>query len=133
MDRLFQYGSLNYNVTLQGDDLHHGFYKDAQVKDHKAAQVEMIEQALHFGYNGTKLDLSNKSMIDVGCGVGGSSRHIIKKYGGTGEGITLSTFQRNSAESLTEAVGLSNKLHFRIADAMQMPYENSTFDLSKLL
>lgn len=91
----------------------------------------MIEQALHFGFNGANIDLSNKSIIDVGCGVGGSSRHIIRKYGGSGEGITLSTFQVKSAVSLTEAAGLSSKLHFRIADAMQMPYENSTFDLSE--
>lgn len=32
-------------------------------------------------------------MVDVGCGIGGSSRHIAKKFGCRAEGITLSPVQ----------------------------------------
>ena len=32
-------------------------------------------------------------MVDVGCGIGGSSRHIAKKFSCTAEGITLSPVQ----------------------------------------
>lgn len=32
-------------------------------------------------------------MVDVGCGIGGSSRHIAKKFGCKAEGITLSPVQ----------------------------------------
>ncbi len=32
-------------------------------------------------------------MVDVGCGIGGSSRHIAQKFGCTAEGITLSPVQ----------------------------------------
>ena len=32
-------------------------------------------------------------MVDVGCGIGGSSRHISKKFGCRAEGITLSPVQ----------------------------------------
>lgn len=91
----------------------------------------MIEQALQFGFNRSNIDMTNKTMLDVGCGVGGSSRHIIKKYGGSGEGITLSQFQLNSANTLTASAGLSDRLQFRIADAMSTPYPNNSFDLSK--
>jgi tocopherol O-methyltransferase len=31
--------------------------------------------------------------VDVGCGIGGSSRHIAAKYGSSGKGITLSPVQ----------------------------------------
>ncbi len=32
-------------------------------------------------------------MVDVGCGIGGSSRHISRKFGCTAQGITLSPVQ----------------------------------------
>ena len=32
-------------------------------------------------------------MVDVGCGIGGSSRHIARKFGCTAKGITLSPVQ----------------------------------------
>lgn len=32
-------------------------------------------------------------MVDVGCGIGGSSRHIARKFGCTAQGITLSPVQ----------------------------------------
>lgn len=32
-------------------------------------------------------------MVDVGCGIGGSSRHIARKFGCRAEGITLSPVQ----------------------------------------
>lgn len=32
-------------------------------------------------------------MVDVGCGIGGSSRHIIQSLGGTATGISLSPVQ----------------------------------------
>lgn len=31
--------------------------------------------------------------VDVGCGIGGSSRHIAAKYGSSGKGVTLSPVQ----------------------------------------
>lgn len=36
---------------------------------------------------------SAKAMVDVGCGIGGSSRHISRKFGCTARGITLSPYQ----------------------------------------
>lgn len=32
-------------------------------------------------------------MVDVGCGIGGSSRHVAKKFGASASGITLSPKQ----------------------------------------
>jgi len=92
----------------------------------------MIEQAVSFGYGGEKIDLSNKAMIDVGCGVGGSSRHIVKNYGGSGEGISLSSYQVKAATELTAKANLSDVLHFQVADAMKMPFPDNSFDLGKL-
>ena len=50
-------------------------------------------------------------MVDVGCGMGGSSRYLTKKYGAHVEGITLSTWQVQRATDLTAAEGLSDKVY----------------------
>ena len=41
-------------------------------------------------------------MLDVGCGVGGSSRHIARKYGlDRTKGVSLSPFQIGRAKEFT--------------------------------
>lgn len=55
-----------------------------------------------------------KSMVDVGCGIGGSSRYIAAKYGAKSQGITLSPFQAQRANALAAAQGLSDKVIINI-------------------
>lgn len=50
-----------------------------------------------------------KSTLDVGCGLGGSSRYLTRKYGATSVGITLSPVQVKRAQELTAAQGLDYK------------------------
>ena len=79
------------------DDLHHGYYESKDFKDHKLAQIIMIDKALEFGYGISEIQSSSfqiNNMVDVGCGVGGSSRHISKKYGSTGNEICRSIYIR---------------------------------------
>lgn len=59
--------------------------------------------------------MKTKSAVDVGCGIGGSSRYLAAKYGAKCEGITLSPFQAQRANALASAQGLADKviyLHF---------------------
>ena len=42
--------------------------------------------------------------VDVGCGIGGSSRHIAAKYGSSGKGITLSPVQVQAPRLVTAVV-----------------------------
>lgn len=51
-----------------------------------------------------------KCVVDVGCGIGGSSRYLAAKYGATCKGITLSPFQAQRANALADAQGLSHKV-----------------------
>ena len=57
----------------------------------------MIDEVLKWAYGADVLgERSPKRVVDVGCGIGGSSRHIVKKYAGsTAQGITLSPYQAN--------------------------------------
>ena len=52
-----------------------------------------------------------KSVVDVGCGIGGSSRYIASKFGAKCQGITLSPVQAQRANALATAQGLSDKVY----------------------
>jgi tocopherol O-methyltransferase len=53
-------------------------------------------------------------MVDVGCGIGGSSRHISRKYGCTARGITLSPVQAARANAISDKAGLGDKCSFQV-------------------
>jgi trans-aconitate methyltransferase len=55
-----------------------------------------------------------QAMVDVGCGIGGSSRHIVRKFpGATARGITLSPKQAARANEITAAAGLGAQASFQ--------------------
>ncbi|KAH9614893.1 hypothetical protein KSS87_013644 [Heliosperma pusillum] len=70
-----------------------------------------------------------KQIVDVGCGIGGSSRYLAKKYGAKCQGITLSPFQAERAQALAAAEGLADKASFQVADALEQPFADGQFDL----
>ncbi|PWA36030.1 gamma-tocopherol methyltransferase [Artemisia annua] len=70
-----------------------------------------------------------KSIVDVGCGIGGSSRYLAKKYGAECCGITLSPVQAERAQALADAQGLGDKVSFQVADALNQPFPDGKFDL----
>jgi ubiquinone/menaquinone biosynthesis C-methylase UbiE len=51
----------------------------------------------------------------------------------SGYGISLSPFQIQRAKEFTEAAGLTSKLTYQVADAMNMPFSSDQFDLSKCI
>ena len=51
-----------------------------------------------------------KRIVDVGCGIGGSSRYLARKYGAQCQGITLSPVQAGRASVLAKAEGLADKV-----------------------
>ncbi|CAJ2675134.1 tocopherol O-methyltransferase, chloroplastic [Trifolium pratense] len=119
--------------NIWGDHMHHGFYdpdSTVSVSDHRAAQIRMIEQSLNFASlsqeDPTKWP---KSVVDVGCGIGGSSRYLAKKFGASCVGITLSPVQAERANALAASQGLADKVSFQVADALEQPFSDGQFDL----
>jgi hypothetical protein len=53
-------------------------------------------------------------MVDVGCGIGGSSRHIARKYGCSARGITLSPVQAARANAISGKEGLGDRVSFQV-------------------
>ncbi len=110
-----------------GEHLHHGYYYTGKETDHQQAQVDMIEESLKFA--GVADAASVKTAVDVGCGIGGSSRYLANKYKAQVRGITLSPFQCRRAQHLSRAAGLEDKAKFQVADALAMPFQDRSFDL----
>eukprot|EP00442_Polarella_glacialis_P055631 CAMPEP_0115160642 /NCGR_PEP_ID=MMETSP0227-20121206/70928_1 /TAXON_ID=89957 /ORGANISM="Polarella glacialis, Strain CCMP 1383" /LENGTH=328 /DNA_ID=CAMNT_0002572581 /DNA_START=1 /DNA_END=984 /DNA_ORIENTATION=+ len=120
-------------VEIWGEHMHHGYYPEGfrgSLTEHKKAQVDMIEQSLKWaGVPERGTDGAPQSFLDVGCGVGGSSRHLQRKYGGKTTGITLSPWQVNKAKELSGSSGQGDVCSFQVADALKMPFADNSFDL----
>uniref|UniRef100_A0A5B7B9F1 Methyltransferase type 11 domain-containing protein n=1 Tax=Davidia involucrata TaxID=16924 RepID=A0A5B7B9F1_DAVIN len=117
---------------IWGDHMHHGFYDPnatVSVSDHRSAQIRMIEEALQFAAVPEDQMKRPKSVVDVGCGIGGSSRYLARKYGAQCQGITLSPVQAQRAQALAAAQGLADKVSFQVADALNQPFSDAQFDL----
>ena len=64
-----------------GDHIHLGYYTEAErkagykKKEFKAAKLDFVDEMLRFS-----AAKSPKRILDVGCGIGGSSRHLAAKF-----------------------------------------------------
>ena len=67
-------------------------------------------------------------ILDVGSGLGGPSRFLAATYGAHVTGIDLSPPFVEAATMLSERTGLADRTTFRVADALALPFDDSTFD-----
>jgi len=111
-----------------GEHMHHGYYVPQNRTDHQQAQVDLIDEVLKWA-GVPQNENSPQNCVDVGCGIGGSSRHIAKKYGCNVRGITLSPYQAGRGNELAKDAGLDESTSFQVADALEMPFEDNSFDL----
>ncbi|MHC4408006.1 MAG: methyltransferase domain-containing protein [Planctomycetota bacterium] len=71
---------------------------------------------------------ANERVIDIGCGIGGSARHLAHEHGCSITGIDLTEVYCNVATMLSGLVGLGERTEFRQASALAMPFSDDTFD-----
>ena len=68
-------------------------------------------------------------MLDVGCGIGGTSRYLAKKFPEAQvTGITISEEQIARATALASERGIPNA-KFELVDALNMKFDDDSFDL----
>lgn len=124
---------------LWGEHLHHSYYPEGKwTPDHKRAQVEMVQRvitwALHFPPDQTHKSCDSppfipRRVLDVGCGVGGSARHLARTFGCNVTGITLSPLQCNKANKYSKDQSLDHLTKFEVVDAIKTPYTSRSYDL----
>jgi sarcosine/dimethylglycine N-methyltransferase len=69
------------------------------------------------------------SVLDVGSGVGGPARFLAATYGCRVTGVDLSEPFVDAARYLTERTGQSGLVSFQIASALELPFDDGSFDV----
>jgi len=109
---------------LWGEHVHLGYYSDSVTKtDFRAAKIDFVHQLLH--WSGLDKLPPGSRVLDVGCGIGGSSRILARDYGFDVIGITISNAQVKRALQLTPKNLLCR---FEVMDALDLKFENGSFD-----
>lgn len=72
-------------------------------------------------------------VLDIGCGIGGTPRFVAGETGCTMTGLDLTPEFVETATALSAMVGLDGRTRFRTGSALQMPFEDDSFDAALLL
>jgi MPBQ/MSBQ methyltransferase len=108
-----------------GEHIHLGHYgSPPHQKDFLAAKADFVHEMVRWG--GLDKLSPNTTVLDVGCGIGGSSRILAKEYGFAVTGITISPGQVKRAQALTPE-GVSAQ--FKVDDAMALSFPDASFDV----
>jgi MPBQ/MSBQ methyltransferase len=86
----------------------------------RAATMRLAEMV---GFAGTD------RVLDVGSGLGGPSRYLAWRYGCHVSGVDLTAEFCRVAELLTRLTGLVGKADYRQGDALELPFDNASFDV----
>ena len=74
------------------------------------------------------IDTTSRVLVDVGSGIGGPARYLAESLGCRVVGIDLTAEYCRLAEVLTARTGLADKVEFRAADALDLPFGDGEFD-----
>ena len=108
-----------------GEHIHLGHYgSPPQGKEFIAAKIDFVHEMVNWG--GLDTLPRGTTVLDVGCGIGGSTRILAKDYGFDVTGVTISPEQVKRARELTPE-GVNAK--FLVDDAMALSYPDASFDI----
>ena len=109
--------------TVWGPHIHHGYFESHR-ETPVQAQEKLIEKLVDF------LEISpGAEILDAGCGLGGSSLFLAKKYGACVTGITLSQKQVDIATGLARKEQINN-VNFKVEDALSLAsFPDNSFDI----
>ena len=111
-----------YYRTLWGVHLHHGYWEDNEPQS--VAQVNLVKKLA-----GLAELAPSMQVLDVGCGMGGSSLWLAEHLDAAVAGVTLSEVQAKMASKNAERLGLEGQVSFHLADASHLPFAGNCFDV----
>lgn len=105
---------------LWGEHIHHGYWEDDESV--QQAQIKLMERLAE------KAAIpKNATVLDIGCGVGGSAFWLAKQYNCRVTGLTISPVQARMAGRKASAMGLRDRVQFQVVDAnLWQPEAEST-------
>jgi tocopherol O-methyltransferase len=109
-----------YYPSLWGEHLHHGYWIVGDESKEKA-QLQLVEHLAELA--NVKL---GSEILDIGCGMGGSSLYLARNYNATVTGITISPVQVEMATAAAARERIDVK--FLVMDAEAMDFKKQ-FDI----
>uniref|UniRef100_A0A7S0QV71 Methyltransferase domain-containing protein n=1 Tax=Pyramimonas obovata TaxID=1411642 RepID=A0A7S0QV71_9CHLO len=113
-----------------GEHIHLGYYTDEELaagykkKDFIDAKKDFVFEMLKWA----DVQNSPKTILDCGCGIGGTSRLLAKQFPDAKViGITLSDSQVRRGTELAKEQGITN-IEFRVMNALEMEFEDNSID-----
>lgn len=108
-----------------GEHIHLGHYgSPPHRKDFLEAKADFVHEMVRWA--GLDRLPAGTRVLDVGCGIGGSSRILARDYGFSVTGITISPQQVKRAQALTPP---ELDVQFQVDDAMAMSFPDGSFDV----
>ncbi len=104
-----------YQDLKAGDEFHTG---GVLATEHLMGQLHIMPES---------------KVLDVGSGIGGTSRFIAQNYGAHVHGVDLTTEFVEAAEQLSALVGLSGRTTFKVGSALELPVTDQDFDLAVMM
>lgn len=127
---------------IWGEHIHHGYYPSEAIEggsnEFKRNKVVLIEKLLDLAQLSPETvtsDPNNKSfrILDVGCGIGGSSRFFSKLFNKVPQthiiGVTLSQAQKTRADQLNKKSALYKNVKIEKQNILNGTFEDNSFDL----
>jgi ubiquinone/menaquinone biosynthesis C-methylase UbiE len=94
----------------------------------------------HLGWRQATVELARNlglaegvELLDIGSGLGGPARYFAEVGDCRVTGIDLTEEYVKTATALTRRCGLADKVHFRQASALALPFAENTFDVATMI
>ena len=104
------------------DVLTEGVLKDYD-QDHFGGLDRVDRLAAAAGIDGTV------QVLDVCSGVGGPARYLAHRFGCRVTGLDITASRHDAAIRFTAMVGLGHLVEFRLGNALEMPFDERSFDV----
>jgi cyclopropane fatty-acyl-phospholipid synthase-like methyltransferase len=111
-------------------------------KDTDANQIDLLAAVDEFHMGGRPatrtlaealhLDATS-TVLDIGCGMGGTARYLAATFGCKVTGIDLTPEYVSVGSELNANLGLSDQVNLSVASATDLPNEDNTFDRACML
>ena len=125
-----QYGQQNMFESILSMYERAGIRSDQITLD----DLSLIDQLHSGGRDGTRhlAELASINpglhILDVGSGIGGPARTLAAEYGCRVTGIDITEEFVLTSEKLTDLIGLSDQVSFRVGDALDLAFDDEKFD-----
>jgi len=105
-----------------GEHLHHGYWDNDETP--AQAQIQLMERLAE------RADIPQRgSVLDIGCGLGGSAFWLADNFDCRVRGMTISPVQARMANKKANAKGISDRVQFEVSDANQWEPQPESFDV----